>query len=452
MVHLGAGAFFRAHTAPFTEDAAPGREGWGICAVAHSSHALVDILRRQDGLYSVLERGESGVRARVVGAVREVLVGADEPRVLRERIADPEVGVVTVTVTEAGYRHDPATRRLRTDDPVLAAELADPDRPADSLVGRLVDGLALRAARGGPELAVLVCDNVDDGGALLAGLVEEYCRRSSRSGLADWIAERVRFPSTVVDRIVPPPGSTDRAQAAGLLGATDDAAVASESHRLWVIGDDLPAYRPPWERAGALVVPDVGPWARAKLRLVNAPHTALALLGRLAGHRTVAEAMADDDLAAFVGALLHEELVPTVTPASGLLPATVAQTSLRRFAEPGLVHPLDQIATDTSLKIGPRLLAPILEHRRAGRMPQRAAVVLAAWVSSLRSHGSAPRDVHGVRLDRAASATRPARAVLSLDDLVPVELGADDPLLALVEELVPRLTSDGVGDVLRDLR
>ena len=437
MVHLGAGAFFRAHTAPLTEDAVPGAAGWGICAVAHSSRAVADTLRSQDGLYSVLERSAAGVRARVVGAVREVLVGADEPVALRHRLADPDVGVVTVTVTEAGYRHDPATRRLRIDDPVLAADLAHPDRPARTLVGRLVDGLAARAARGSPELAVLVCDNVDDGGDLLGGLVTEYCRRGGRPDLADWVAEHVRFPSTVVDRIVPPPSAADRAQAAGLLGVPDGAAVLTEEHHLWVIGDDLPPDRPPWEQAGALVVPDVAPWARAKLRLVNAPHTALALLGGLAGHGTVAEATADDDLAAFVGALLHEELVPTVPPAAGLHPAQLARTSMVRFRERGLVHPLVQIATDTSLKIGPRLLGPVLDHRRAGRMPYRCAMVLAAWVSLLQHGAKAPQDVHAIRLREAAASADPARAVLSLEDLVPAELGADDELIALIGEIAP---------------
>ncbi len=186
MVHLGAGAFFRAHTAVLTEDAddgVPARDRWGIAAVAHSSRGVVRALRARDGRYGVVERGGGTVRARDVGAVREALVGADEPAAVRARLADPEVTVVTVTVTEAGYHHDPVTRRLRTDDPDLQADRAgDPHRTA---VGLLVAGLGDRAAAGAPGLSVLVCDNVDDGGPLLAGLVAEFCTRSGRGALAD---------------------------------------------------------------------------------------------------------------------------------------------------------------------------------------------------------------------------------------------------------------------------
>ena len=367
MLHLGAGAFFRAHTAVFTEDAHagdPAGERWGIAAVAHSSPAVVRALRARDGRYGLLELGGGTARGRIVGAVREAHVAAEEPAAVRARLADPEVTVVTVTITEAGYHHDPVTRRLRAHDPDLQADMAgDPHRTA---VGLLVAGLGDRAAAGAPGLSVLVCDNVDDGGPLLAGLVAEFCARTGRGALADWVAEHVRFPTTVVDRIVPAPDERARARVREHLGWADEASVVTETHRQWVITDDLAAPRPAWERAGALLVPDAAPWARAKLRLVNAPHTALALLGGLRGHTTVAGAMADDGLAAAVTALLDEELVPTVPAVPRLDPVATAQTSLRRFADPALAHPLAQIATDTSLKIGPRLLAPALELAPGG--------------------------------------------------------------------------------------
>ncbi len=442
VVHLGAGAFFRGHLAPFTEDAG---DGWGITAVANSSRATADALRAQDGLYALVERGGGEVRARVVGAVHDALVAADEPAALRDRLADPGVTVVTITATEAGYRHDPTTRRLRADDPEVAADLERPDAPARTLVGRLVDGLAARSSRGGPPLSVLVCDNVTDGGGLLAGLVAEYCTRSGRGPLADWVAGHVRFPSTVVDRIVPVPSAADRELVAELLGVDDAAAVGTEVHRQWVIADGFAGPRPAWERAGALLVPDVTPWTRAKLRLVNAPHTALALLGAPLGAATTPEAMAHDELAAAVARLLADELVPTVAPAEGLDPAAVARTSLTRFAE-GVAHPLAQIATDTSLKIGPRLLDPAVEHRAAGREPVGCALVVAAWVHALRTGGL--KDVHAERLARAAAAEDPVTAVLGLADLVPAALADDAGLVALITEAYHRIDRDGVAAAL----
>jgi fructuronate reductase len=449
VVHLGAGAFFRGHLAPFTEDAG---DGWGTTAVAHASRATADALRAQDGLYTLLERGGGRTRAQVVGAISEVLVGADDPAAVRTRLADPGVSVVTVTATEAGYRHDPTTRRLRAHDPVLAAELAAPHAPPRTLVGRLVDGLAARFAAGSPApLTVLVCDNVTDGGALLAGLVAEHCARSGRAALADRIAEHVRFPTTVVDRIVPPPGEGDRAEAARLLGVADAAAVGTEAHRLWVVADDFAGPRPAWERAGARLVPDVAPWVRAKLRLVNAPHTALALLGAPLGATATPGAMAHDELAGFVAGLLDAELVPTVPRAPGLDPAAVARTSLVRFADPGVPHPLAHIAADTSLKIGPRLLDPAVEHRAAGRDPVRAATVVAAWVHALRRDGgrAAPRDAHGDRLAAAAAGPDPVAAVLGQADLVPAAFAQDRELVATVAEALEVIERDGVPAVLR---
>ena len=444
MLHLGAGAFFRAHTAVFTEDAHagdPAGERWGIAAVAHSSPAVVRALRARDGRYGVLELGGGTARGRIVGAVREAHVAAEEPAAVRARLADPEVTVVTVTVTEAGYHHDPVTRRLRAHDPDLQADLAgDPHRTA---VGLLVAGLGDRAAAGAPGLSVLVCDNVDDGGPLLAGLVAEFCARTGRGALADWVAAHVRFPTTVVDRIVPAPDERARARVREHLGWADEASVVTETHRQWVITDDLAAPRPAWERAGALLVPDAAPWARAKLRLVNAPHTALALLGGLRGHTTVADAMADDGLAAAVTALLDEELVPTVPAVPRLDPVATARSTLARFADPALAHPLAQIATDTSLKIGPRLLAPALELRRAGRAPTGIAAVLGAWVSALRHATALPRDPHAPRLVAAAATDDPVRAVLGLEDLVPAELGHDREFVALVTEAHDRLVTDG---------
>ncbi|MGN9842816.1 hypothetical protein ACTMTI_32310 [Nonomuraea sp. H19] len=264
IVHLGVGAFHRAHQALYTEDA--GDPAYGVCGVTMRSMAAAEPLSAQDLLYSVLERDGAHASIRVCGALTEV-VG---PETGIARIADPAVRVVTMTVTEPGYRHDPATGRLRAGDPGVAADLATGPHGARAAwpggqgagrsapvtaVGRLVAGLrARRAADAGP-ITVICCDNLAGGGRLLAGLVTEFCELAREEDLLSWIRDgNVTFPSSMVDRMVPAPADADRAAAARLLGVADRAALATEPFRQWAIEDGFAASstrrRPSYRRRG----------------------------------------------------------------------------------------------------------------------------------------------------------------------------------------------------------
>ncbi|MBO0826281.1 MAG: mannitol dehydrogenase family protein, partial [Streptosporangiales bacterium] len=284
VVHLGVGAFHRAHQAVYTEDAGD----WGICGVTQRSARVARRLLPQDGLYAVLTKGPGAGDARVVGAVREVLVGPDDPASVVARIADPAVRVVTLTVTEKGYRRDPATGRLRRDDPEVAADLAG--RTPRTVVGQLVAGLDARRCTDAGPLTVVCCDNLPSNGPALRALVGDYV---GDDGLAAWIAGSVRFPATMVDRIVPATTDADRAEVTRLLGVVDDGAVVAEPFSQWVIEDDFAADRPAWEKAGAVLTADVAPYETVKLRMLNGAHSTLAYLGALAGHEHIADAVAD---------------------------------------------------------------------------------------------------------------------------------------------------------------
>jgi fructuronate reductase len=382
IVHLGIGAFHRAHQAVYTEQAAAatGELCWGICGVTQRTAAVLEQLGPQDGLYTVLERGDGAAPPQVIGSVREVLFAGRTPAEVVERIADPAVRVVTLTVTEKGYRRD-ARGRLDHTDPVVRADLDG--GPPRSTVGQLVRGLQRRSVRTGAPLTVLSCDNLTGNGTVLRSLALDFCAalRPAESGpLADWIDSSVRFPGTMVDRIVPAAAEADHEEVRRRLGFSDAGLVVTEPFRQWVVQDDFAADRPAWDKVGALFVPDVTPYETAKLRLLNAAHSLLAYLGALAGHELVSEAVADDTLVAAAAALMTEDAAPTLDLPTGFnVDGYIAQV-ISRFANPALRHRTVQIAMDGSQKLPVRLLGTVADRLRAGAEPRWAARAVAGWM------------------------------------------------------------------------
>ncbi|TDC64532.1 mannitol dehydrogenase family protein, partial [Streptomyces hainanensis] len=387
LVHLGLGAFHRAHQALYTERAAARTgEPWGIAAVAPRSLATVRALREQDGLYSLAELHPEGRGPRVVGALTEALAMVPDAARIDALLADPEVTVVTLTVTEKGYhrRTDAGPGRgpaLDTAAPAIAADLAAAD-PAVSttVVGRLAAGLAARIRAGAGPITVVSCDNMADNGAVLGAVLRDFVaatRWPDRDAVLAGLAESVAFPATVVDRIVPATTDAGRAAAEAALGVRDAVPVAGEPYRQWVVEDAFAAARPRWELDGALLVPDAAPYQLAKLRLLNGSHSALAYLGIAAGHATIDQAMATHWGEPLVRALCAE-VAPTLPPA-GPEPAGYAADLVTRFRNPAVGHQLRQIGSDGSLKLRERWL-PALRRLRAARAATPVLeLALAGW-------------------------------------------------------------------------
>ncbi len=378
-VHLGIGAFHRAHQAYYTE-----RSGdWGTCGVTQRSAGVVSQLAPQDGLYTLLVREGTDARPAVMGTVREVLYAAADPAEVVARIASPGVSVVTLTVSEKGYRHDPATRRLRLDDPEIAADLSG--RPPRTVIGQLVAGLARRAAADAGPVTVVCCDNLPDNGPTVRGLVLAYAgayaaAHPGAAPLPGWIAGQAAFPATMVDRIVPAATDADRAEVAALTGVRDLGAVVAEPFTQWVLEDRFAAPRPAWEQAGAQFVTDVAPYEKVKLRLLNGAHSALAYLGGLAGHEYIAQALAEDALAAFARRLMLCDAAATVDAPAGMEPDGYADAVIRRFSNAALRHRCAQIAMDGSQKLPQRLLGTAGDRLASGAVPQWAGLAVAAWM------------------------------------------------------------------------
>ena len=452
IVHLGIGAFHRAHQAVYTAEAVEHAPGdWGILGVAQRRPVAVQALAPQDGLYSVLERGPEEDAITVVSVVRDVLLGPEEPDRLGAAIADPSVHVVTLTVTEKGYPRDRATGGLNADDVDVAADLAGGG--PRSAVGQLARGIA-RRARGGEAgpLTVVSCDNMPRNGEALCRLVRDFLAALPDEAALEWLERHVRFPSTMVDRVVPATTAGDREEVARALGLEDHAAVVAEPFRQWVIEDAFAGPRPAWDRAGALLVADAGPHEAVKLRLLNGTHSLLAYVGGLAGARTVAAAWGDPAVSEVAERLATDDMEPTLPPAPGIDIAEYRAELGRRWINPRIEHRLEQIAADGSRKIPARYADPARERLAAGKPPRWIALVLAAWARHLRApEGGLPVRDPGARpvqeaLARAGGPAEEAHAVLSV-------LGEDvrraAPMRELVADWLRRIDADGPAGALR---
>lgn len=379
IVHLGLGAFARAHLCEFTDDALEQEFGaWGITGASLQRPDQRDRLKPQDGLYTFLKRAPAGPELRVIGSVLDVLVVPENPQALVAKLASAETKIVSLTVTEKGYCHDPATGRLKADHPDIVHDLANHGAPR-SAIGLIVAGLTARKAAGLGPFTALCCDNLPSNGHVLAGLVRDFAALRDDK-LAAWIEANGAFPSTMVDRIVPATTDADIAEVASLLGQDDAAPVIGEPFRQWAIQDVFAAGRPRWDAVGAQMVSEVAPFEFMKLRMLNGAHSSLAYLGYLAGHETVADASRDPVFARFLQGLWGE-IIPTVPAPQGVDLGTYAGDLLARFQNPAIRHRTWQIAMDGSQKLPQRLLGTIRERLKAGAPIDHLSLGVAAWMA-----------------------------------------------------------------------
>lgn len=437
IVHFGPGAFHRAHQADYVDRLLDHDPRWGIAAVSLRSRGTIEALAAQDGLYTLAIRdAEPGMR--VIGAHTEFLGPEDAART-SALLAAPDTRLVTTTVTEKGYCLA-ADGTLDLDHPDIVHDLSRPAVPR-SVIGWIVAGLAARQADGIAPFVPMPCDNLAANGAKLHAALTAFAGRLDAK-LSDWIAGEVSVPSTMVDSITPASDEALYADVAAALGVADRAAVQREAFAQWVIEDvgalaeigrDLGA-------AGATLTGDVGGYERAKLRILNGAHSTLAYAGLLRGHDSVAQAIGDPVLAAFVEAMIREDVIPMLPAVPGLDLQRYADAVLRRFANPAIVHRLDQIAQDGSQKLPYRLGDTLLANRAAGRMPVHVVAALGGWVAFLmRRARSGIRivDPAGDRLAALALAETPGRVIAGLIAEgfgFPAAVAGDAEVIALLEK------------------
>lgn len=378
IVHMGLGAFHRSHQAWYTQHAGDAAE-WGIASFTGRRPDAAEVLAAQDGLYTVVERSDAGDSFEVIGSIVEAVDGADVGRFV-ELVAAPLTSVITLTITEAAYRLK-ADGKLDSEASDVAADLAllaDGSGKPTTPLGRLVLGLAGRRDADAGPLAVVCCDNLSNNGTVARNAVLGMAKAFD-AGLAAWINANVSFVSTSVDRITPRTTNADVDAVAAACGYRDESPVVTEPFHNWVLSGDFPAGRPRWEDAGAIFVDEIEPYENRKLWLLNGAHSLLAYAGQLRGHKTVAEALADDSCRRAVEEFWDEAASHLEGKELGI-PAYRAAL-LERFANSRIAHHLAQIAMDGSTKLRMRAVPVLRAERAAGRSGEAAARMIAAWAA-----------------------------------------------------------------------
>ncbi|SEN48018.1 fructuronate reductase [Pseudorhodobacter antarcticus] len=448
IVHLGLGAFYRAFGACYVAEAMAHSGGdWGIIGVSLQSPAIRDALRPQNWAYSSVTLSSAGQEVAVIEVLEDVLVAPENPAAVLAAMAQPGVRIVSLTVTEKGYCHNPATGALNVDHPDIAHDLAHP--LPQSAIGFLVRALALRHAAGVAPFTVMTCDNLPENGPLVRGLVLNFAARVDPA-LAGWIAEHARFPATMVDRITPATTQGDIARLEAVTGHHDAAPVLHEPFRQWVIEDDFVGdARPDFAAVGVQMVQDVTAFEHMKLRMLNGTHSALAYLGYLSGHETIADTVANPGFNTFVRQL-WAEIMPAVATPTGVDLAQYAAALRARYENPAIRHRTWQIAMDGSQKLPQRILGTLAENIAAGRASPGLILAVAAWmryVGGVDEQGRTieVKDPMAARL-RAVSdaATTPAEkvvALLAVAEIFPLALAVQ--LRAPVTQAAERLWAQG---------
>ena len=374
IVHLGIGAFHRAHQAVFTEDAILRSGGnWGIIGASLQRPDVPDALQAQDCLYTV-ETLDKAASYRVMGVLKQALFAPRDAAALRAALAASSTHAVTLTLSEKGYCLD-AKGELDPAHPGIAADLASPQMPR-SAIGWLALGLeARRKANTGP-MTIISCDNLQNNGAKLAAAVESFAARAFPQ-LGPWLKTNTAFPLTLVDCIVPAASDAHCARVVAALGLEDRASVQREPFAQWVIQRRFAGPLPAWGDAGAEIVGDVDDYQRIKLHVLNTAHSALAYLGSPRGYLFVRQAIADPDLRGFLDAMMTEEIAPALVP---LDVAAFWKKVVERFENPMIDHRLTQIAEDGSLKLPQRLFPMLVHNARSGKAIARMAAVVRAWL------------------------------------------------------------------------
>ncbi|WP_299729503.1 mannitol dehydrogenase family protein [uncultured Tateyamaria sp.] len=438
IVHLGLGAFFRAFGCVYVADAMAASGGdWGIVGVSLRSPSTRDALRPHGWSYASVSLAPEGENIRDISVLNDVLVAPEDPAAVLNAMADPGVRIVTLTVTEKGYCHNPATGALNPDHPDIQADLANP-LPA-SAAGYLVRALQMRRAAGHAPFTVLSCDNLPDNGKLVRGVVLDLAHRIDPE-LAGWIAAKGAFPSCMVDRITPATTPEDVARIAALTGRAGGAPVMHEPFSQWAIDDVfVDGARPDFAAAGAEMVSDVSAHEQMKLCMLNGTHSALAYTGYLAGHQTIAATVADPVFAAYVRRLWGE-IMPAVTPPDGVDLRAYAEALFDRYANPAIQHRTWQIAMDGSQKLPQRLLGTIDANLDAGRSVEALCLAVAAWMRYVGGVDEAGASID-VRDPLAEGLAEISAACDGPEDTVAALLGVREVFPAdLAERLRPPLT------------
>lgn len=382
MVHIGVGGFHRAHQAFYTHNLMERfyASDWGICGIGlrKGDQKIHDVLKKQDGLYTLIVKHPDGkIEPLIIGSISDFLLGADNPAPVIARMADPATRIVSLTITEGGYNFNPSTGEFDFENADIQYELEHPDSPK-TVYGFLTASLKKRRDASLPAFTVMSCDNIQHNGDVARKMLLSFAKRQDPV-LADWIEKEVDFPNSMVDRITPVTTPSDIDYLEKTYGIKDEWPVTCEPFIQWVVEDNFSNGRPDFEKVGVQFVRDVKPYEKMKLRLLNAGHSVLGILGAIHGHQTINACMEDETFVTFLRAFMDKEATPVLDKVEGIDLNEYKNSLQARFANPNIRDSVSRICSESSAKLPKFLIATIEENLAKEGSIELATLVIAAW-------------------------------------------------------------------------
>ncbi|HHT40044.1 MAG TPA: mannitol dehydrogenase family protein [Actinomyces sp.] len=457
IVHIGLAQFHRAHAAVATAQALSVEEGpWGIVGVAPRSPGVVRALKEQDFLYSVLQLTPEGESVGLVDVHRKAMVAADDPVAVVKEIADPNHKIVTLTVSENGYRKDPERLGLDLTDTATLEDFKNRNEPSTA-IGLVARGLEARFEESGAPITILSCDNMQSAGTVTRHLVVEFLEHAQADKeIFKWIEDNVTFPNSMVDRIVPATDDSTREKVAEIAGYWDEVPVPAEEFTMWALEDKFAAGRPAWEHAdGVIFTDEVEKYEQVKLRLLNGSHSLISYLGALDGRDTIPASRSQDFVESCVRRAIEDEFLPSIDLPSGFDPNRYVDDLFARWTNFALGDLVARVGSDGSAKILQRVPEPAMRLLKKGEMPQQMALLVASWIACVcPPKGFEPGPIADAMIEPrrellkevTADATSPkdhAERILN-SGIFPQELVAFDEFTARVGDFLELITNEGV--------
>ncbi|MED7787727.1 mannitol dehydrogenase family protein [Francisella sp. 19X1-34] len=382
IIHFGVGGFHRAHQVIYTGDAMEksNDNSWGLTGVGilEIDKTMANCLKEQDYNYTLMLKPNAGENsASIVRSIGDYVYAYNDYDQLIKKALNPDLAIVSMTVTEGGYNIDPNTTKFDWNSELINYDLKNHTSPK-TIFGYLALILKYRKANNLNGVTLLSCDNVQHNGKVLEYTFLEFLSKLDPN-LEDWTKRNCSFPNSMVDRITPKTTDQDKKMLLNQFGIEDKWPVVCEPFTQWVIEDNFVAGRPKWELAGAQFVKDVSPYEKMKLRLLNSSHQALAYLGYLHGYRYVHESAQDETIQKFLLKYIKHEVEATLDPVPGINLNEYQHSLIERFANPNIADTLQRICEFTSDRIPVFNLPAINEQINKGKDLKLSALIIASW-------------------------------------------------------------------------
>ncbi|WP_339839572.1 mannitol dehydrogenase family protein [uncultured Maribacter sp.] len=382
MVHVGVGGFHRAHQAYYTHKLQEEYKAteWGICGIGlrQGDQKIHDVLQKQDGLYTLIVKHPDGkIESQIIGSIIDFKLGANNPEPVIDIMSHPDTKIVSLTITEGGYNFNPATGEFDFENSDIQFELKNPNNPK-TIYGFLTAALKNRRDAGLPAFTIMSCDNIQHNGDVAREMLLTFAKKQNED-LAKWIEKEVCFPNSMVDRITPVTTQSDIDYLQDTFGLQDEWPVTCEPFIQWVIEDNFSNGRPEFEKVGVQFVPDVKPYEKMKLRLLNAGHSVLGILGAIHGHKTINACIEDETFIAYLRVFMDKEATPILDKLEGIDLNAYKDSLQERFANPNIKDSVSRICSESSAKLPKFLIATIEENLNSGGSIEFGTLVIAAW-------------------------------------------------------------------------